>query len=1134
MSSARIYAVEALHELRAGLRTSLVPLMFVGLVGYLFIMLSSAEYLRDMGGADVARNSPHVVFLMTSGQSFWLIFAWAWIFAQVVTRDRAAGLHELVLSAPVSLRGLLISRYIGAVGLACILGSASSLGFLLVPGLAALGVFPREAVGPTPIVAIASSWALFVVPSAIGLGALYLTAALRTRSTAGPFAVAAVVILIWMVAMIVLRGGDLHTDIATVVDVSGFGEAEAQTKRWTPHEKATAQLAMTAPLLVNRLLWSLVPLAILAFALARHGRESLVLGRPGKPSPSGEATSRAAAPAAPAVAALPPITAPSWLRATLSEARWHLSLTTRGWAFRTAVALWTLMNVAGAFYHVIGHAEGPLVPRPALLAPFLIRLCYVFSVFAVAGFVGALARRDQQSGFDEMIDATLAPLGTRVVGRAVAALLLTAVMALAPTLSAWIVTGLTLPSSFEPWNALLVNALVAAPALLELGAITFLVHALVRSPGTGYAASMLAAFIALVNHEIDIVSYPPAQLGIPVHVALSELSGWSPWLLPVLEMGVLKLSCVGLAVALAWLAYPRGTALRRIDRWRGAARQLAQGAGALAALSLFAIACSSTILHEQIVVQSGFASKSEENAADAAWEARFWPEASAFSVEGGEVEAKIAPSARTAHVRWKLRGVRASAAKLHGSLRTGMDIDGAQVDGSPREVVTASEHFMVDLGSCAQSGCDVELEIRIASPRWFAEGQAPWLDGSGVWARAADLVPRLGYDGERALRSPSTRRALGLAERPGALDRNALVPALAVAPAGLWRWSVSFSDQGVSTPVEGSTTQGLDFAVAWLPRGAEPRQLRQEGVTAWHGPSRADTAREVLEDVQTMSACVQARLGAIPEVTTVVQAPRDLGEIRAHGAVLWLPEGDGWDVAASGAGRLKRRAAVAEALAARSLADRADLRAEPGARWLINGVAGWIGLECVRRSDGGDAWLALLDRRSDDVADALGALDAPVSGLADDGAASWVMAYAPLETLAWAQAVGDAEALHAATRVADMVRSGEPVRGALARAAGPIMADRLLGPPSASDVTVAIADGGALEVRGERSRWEGGGWRPVSSSFEIVQRFHDEETPARVTRVPARLESDAQFVVFDAWPSFERSPRDNAWKAGRH
>jgi hypothetical protein len=539
-------------------------------------------------------------------------------------------------------------------------------------------------------------------------------------------------------------------------------------------------------------------------------------------------------------------------------------------------------------------------------------------------------------------------------------------------------------------------------------------------------------------------------------------------------------------------------------------------------------------LHEHIVVQGGYASQSEENAADAAWEARFWKEAAPFSVQGGEVDAKIEPSTRTARVTWKLRNVRSSTTKLNGCLRTGMRIESARVDGSPRAVVTADHHFMVDLGDCAPRGCDVDFAIVVVAPRWFAQGEAPWLDGSGVWARASDLIPRLGHDGERALRSPATRRNLGLTKQPEPIDTKALVPALAVAPAGQWHWSVSFSEEGTSTRAEGNTNQGLDFAVAWVPTDAALKQQRQEGITVWHGPTRVDTAREILEDLQKMHECVRARLGSSPELTAIVQAPRELGDIRVHGEMLWLPEGDSWDVGSSGPGRSKRRAALAEALAARWLADRADLRAEPGARWLVDGVAAWVGLECVRQANGIDAWLALLARRSDRVADAFGSLDAPVSGLAGDGAAEWVSAYAPMETLAWAQTVGPSEALRVATQVADIVRSGNTVRDALARAVGPSMAELLLGLPSASDVTVAMVDGSELEARGKRFRWEKSGWQSVSNTFDVVQRFDDEAAPSRVARVPARLERDAPFVVFDAWPSIERSPHDNVWKVGAH
>ena len=1126
-----IYAVEAWHELRAGLRTSLVPLMFLGLVGYLFMMLSNAEYLRQMGGADVPRNSPHVVFQMTSGQSFWLVFAWAWVFAQVVTRDRASSLHELVLTAPVSLRGLLLARYVGALGLAVILGSSSSIGLLLVPALAKVGAFPPEAVGSTPYAAIAWAWILFVVPSALGLGALYLTAALRTRSTAGPFAVAAVVILVWMIAMVVLRGGSVHADIATVLDVSGFGEAEAQTKRWTPHEKATAQLALSAPLLLNRLLWTVVPAAILAWALGRQTREALVLERAAaQPRERTSRPPRAVKTDAPAPGGLGTRSV-AWWRATVFEARWHLLQTTKGWAFRVAIALWTLMNVAGAFYHMVGHADGPFVPRAAILAPFLLRLCYVFSLFTVAGFVGALVRRDDRAGFDEMLDTAPAPLGTRVLGRALAALGLTFVLALLPTLSSWIVVALTVPATFEPWTALLVNALVAAPPLLELGALTFLVHALVRSSGTAYALSMLVAFIALLNHELDIVSYPVAQVGVPIHVALSEFSGWKPWLAPVLEMGALKASVVAFTLALAWLAHVRGTAITWRARWLDATQRLRQGAGVLGVVSLAALVVWAALLRERIVVQAGFASKSEQNAADAAWERRFWTEASPFSVEGGRVEAKVHPSERAARIVWDLRGVRSANAKLHGGLRTGMRIEQARVDGTPRAAIEQEEHFMLDLGSCAERGCNVTLSIAVASPGWFEEGEAPWLDGSGVWARAADLLPRLGIDGERALRSPSMRRNLGLPEPPPSIDAKALVPMDGVAPAGDWHWSVSFSESGATSTTEGDTHQGLDFAVAWLPEGADLQEQHEDGITVWHGPTHIETAREVLDDFRRMRACVQARLGSTPEVTSLVQAPRERGKLDVHGTMVWLPEGEGWDVGASGVGRSTRRAALAQALAARWLADRADPRAEPGARWLLDGVPGWLGLECVRWADGVDPWLALLARRSDRVADSLGALDAPLSGLAGDGDAKWVPAYAPLETLAWAQSIGPAEAVRIATRVADLVRRGETVRTALASVAGADTAHALLGPPAASELTVTAGEGGGPQARGQRFHWEKDGWQPDAKTFDALQRFDDDATPSRRAQLPATFDPQAPFVVFDARPSFERSPRDNAWKA---
>lgn len=90
----------------------------------------------------------------------------------------------------------------------------------------------------------------------------------------------------------------------------------------------------------------------------------------------------------------------------------------------------------------------------------------------------------------------------------------------------------------------------------------------------------------------EIVAYPPGQVGIPFHFALSELSGWAPWLPAVLETAGLKLASVTLAIAIAWAAMPRGVIDRASERWTEAGRRLRGGAGALAVVAAAGMATS--------------------------------------------------------------------------------------------------------------------------------------------------------------------------------------------------------------------------------------------------------------------------------------------------------------------------------------------------------------------------------------------------------------------------------------------------------------------------------------------------------------------------------------------------------------
>ena len=308
--------------------------------------------------------------------------------------------------------------------------------------------------------------------------------------------------------------------------------------------------------------------------------------------------------------------------------------------------------------HIVLHADGPLLPRPDLIQPLLAEFYYMVIVVMVAAFVGVMARRDDRVGYGEIADATPAPIGSRVVGRALAAAALTVVFALTPTLAVWIVPALAVPGAFSLMDPLLYFGLAYAPALLELCALVLLAHALIRHAGAAHAAGIICAFVMVINHELGVATYPPAEVGIPPHVALSEFTGWAPWLGQVTTASLFKLALAACVVALAWLAWPRGTALTAPLRWRAGVGRVAGGAGALAAAGIVLAVGSHGVLYEQLVTAGGYRSAAAETADDAAWETRWWAQAAPFRLTGGEVDIVVDLAARRATARWRLASSR--------------------------------------------------------------------------------------------------------------------------------------------------------------------------------------------------------------------------------------------------------------------------------------------------------------------------------------------------------------------------------------------------------------------------------------------------------------------------------------------
>ncbi|MDR6582568.1 hypothetical protein HBH1_01656 [Herbaspirillum sp. BH-1] len=1127
----RYFLREAWTEFVTGLRSGVLPLIHLALTGYILMIMTSADSLRSMAAVDVPRNAPSLVYLMTSGMAFFLFFAWAWVFAQAVVRDRHAQLQEIILSAPRPLRQMLLARYVGALGVALVVGSSQVIGFLLAPLMEAIGTIPAGSTGPAPWAALAWAWLIFTLPLALGSGALYFAATLRWRGVGAAFAVSALLMACWMLAMTVLKDAHIDPFVTALFDPSGFAEAQRQVvDHWTPEQKRSALIALTPGFLLGRLIWCGLPLVLLAVSLWRCRRESLLHATPRRPAILRPALS--AAQTRP-VSICQPDGKPgdAWLRAAWDECRWQAGLLLRRRSLWLALALLVLLASAAGFVHGVQHGYGPMQARAEFISPVLVRHFYLIIVFLCAAMVGLAARRDQQPGLQEMFDAAPAPAAVRVIGRAVAAALAATLCVLIPALAALLVGALTgarsdllLPLSHQ--------LLVLLPAILELAATCLLLHTLIRPAGVAHAASMLAAFVMVVNFEVGLVNYPPYQIGRGVDITLSGLTGLAAWRDKLLLGDLFKL-----ALVLALVALATGLTRRGLDRgWRSSVAQLRCGLaawpGVIAMVAMLIMAITAHALWQGFVEQGGYQTLPQRLASDARWERRWQQEAATgFSVAGGEVALLVRPQHRDLQGRWRIDGLQLAGEHLHAQLPTGFALISARRDGHDIAATVTDDHLVLALPECRQRACTVELQWQVSAQGWTVadegiQARPAWLVGDAFWIRARDVLPRLGLDGERVLRDPAERVRQGLAATLALPGYTASLASGAAAPGGQWKWEVRLqSADTTSLPISQASRQGvLDFAAFHAPQARQSHLADAPLLT--HDRWRGVDATMVAQDLKQMSRCVGRRLGQAPAIDGVVQWPRGLppgdADAAVAGNLLLLAEQAHWDVAPQGNGRLIRRAEIAAALARRLVIDQADLREGVGSRWLDQGVAGAIGLLCVAEQDGLPALQMLLARGAQRITEALAGAPEPVTDLASARRRGWAEEYVPLAALAtvarWT--AQDQQAL------LQEVRRQRDVTAALVTLQGAPLARLWMGAPNTVDLRV-----GPGGVEGQRWRWQAGDWRLQADAPQPLRlqrsgdTLHwDSDTDATPTPTPA--------LFLDDWSAYEREPRDN-WGATR-
>lgn len=492
----------------------------------------------------------------------------------------------------------------------------------------------------------------------------------------------------------------------------------------------------------------------------------------------------------------------------------------------------------------------------------------------------------------------------------------------------------------------------------------------------------------------------------------------------------------------------------------------------------------------------------------------------AFHVDGGRLELTLDIGTGRAVGHWTLDGVKAPWGWLHLLPPAGFRLDAARANDTPVAVDGDDDdrHLPIPLDACGREACEIDLHFTWQAP-------AP-----GGWARARDLLPRLGLDGDRLLRSARQRVASGLQVSPTLPEYAAATVVAGVAPAGAWQWSIRLvtTDDEVARPDPAGVTgpSGTDSGLARSGRIDGPEIVdRYDGRTlgpldfsvAWPAPTangvvqtaEADT-RIIEADLSAMQACVADRTG-LASASTVLRWRLALTASEAH-----LAEGVLSLAPALIADRPARLDATARAIALRSIADAGRLRETRAGQWLARALPGAIALLCATGALDGEDAAGLLQRVSDRATAAMALAGDEVGAVAWSRYHGWVADYAPLSALDTVRRLTPAEI----RTMVEAAGNGTRPAYAMASTLGAGRAALVLGMPLATDL-VATGD----TVSSTRWRWQQGQWKPLGQHApHWPLPTLDAGTAGEAT---AGIDSADAPILLDAWPAYERHFADN-------
>lgn len=525
-----------------------------------FAILFLFALLTGIYGNGPASEKAFVNSSYTIGQLLIVISIFSMLIASAVMgvpvyRDIEHNTRDYFFTYPMREKSYMLGRYLGSFLILFLISLGLPLGYLAgLPIGLGIGEFEPERVGPFVAYHYLYPMAIFTIPNLFFTGTLFFSAVALTKNVRVTY-VGSVLLFIGYLLANALTTDLENQKLVDILDPFALTTYTNVTKYWTPVEQNTLVPALSGNLLINRLLWVGVSLALFLFTFFRFSFQH-VLAKPV------EKVKKKLTEANAAISGVLPKVQQSFsgsayfrqmLKQTILEFR----------NVATDIYFIAILLAGVIFLFLDGWFGNPIYGTPSLpLTYYMLEVkdfnYTLFAFIIIIFYTGEVVHRDRSVNYANISDAFPIPnwvtFGSKFLALSLVCVVLVSMILVCGVLNQ------TVAGYFNyEWSMYFTDLyLLELPEYLQMTMLAFFIHILVNNKFTGHIVSIgvwilmfaIRSF-AEIDYNLFFFSYRPGY-------TLSDMNGFGHFITSITWFNIYWLSLGGVLLLIGNLFWPRG------------------------------------------------------------------------------------------------------------------------------------------------------------------------------------------------------------------------------------------------------------------------------------------------------------------------------------------------------------------------------------------------------------------------------------------------------------------------------------------------------------------------------------------------------------------------------------------------